>query len=88
MRPVSHQFEVPINDSTQWCTECDVSGNPRWEKQNLSIETPLWVPWETNVLNSESFNHDIHPTEDSNDENHGKHHRFHHRHLQLRGFWH
>ena len=37
------------------------------------------------MLNSESFNHDIHPTEDSNDENHGKHHWLHHRHLQLRG---
>ena len=80
---VTEQADVPVDHPAERGAEGDVGGDPRWEYDHALAEGPLRGPWQADMFDAKSFDHDVHPTEDSNDEDHCEHHRFHHRHLEF-----
>lgn len=89
MISIANKFDVSIYDSAQWSTHTNIRANPCWEEQEFVIEKmPTGCPRKRNVIHTEGFDGGGQPCKDTNDENHGEHHRAHGAHLNFELLWH
>jgi len=79
------KFDVAIKRSPVGGAHANVAANPRREKQEASVEqVPLRGPRKRDVIHTERLDLCGQPSKNTDDENHGEHHRFHGSHLDLK----
>jgi len=82
---VSGEFDVSVKRSPVGCTHADVATNPSGEKKEASVkQVPLGCPRQRDVIHSEGLHLRGEPGKNTDDENHGEHHRFHSTHLDFK----
>jgi len=89
MRSVSGEFDVSVKDTTVGSAHANVAANPSREEQEFPIEqVPFRSPGQRDVIHPEGLHFGGQPSENTDDENHGEHHRLHGAHLDVHLFGH